>query len=555
MANPIVTVNVTQTIAPTPSALQKTGAMLSQGGTTLLAGTYALLTQVADLTPLLAAALAITSIAWAGAFGGQATVTTTAAHGVPVNQSFTTTIAGAVPAGYNGTFLATATGASTFTYYLPVNPGSETVPGTYTPPAVAELLSMATTFFAQGAQTVVYVLELGAGTVAQGVTALTSFINNSQQFFYSYLVPRNWDGNANFIAFLANFESTTSKTYFFVTTNLQNYPLYGSGLLKDVVALIQAPTYHAIPASTVTAATWTTQVATVTTAANHGISPGDTFSITGILMSTIPNGLNGTFIALPGTTGTALVYAVPGSTPGTYVSGGAIAAQPYSSAGAPATEFTHASDWWVTLNYSPSTTNKVPPFAFSFLFGVTQFPTQGNKAVIATLNASNVNYVGFGAEGGISDTILFNGHTMDGRPFNYWYSVDWMQINIELAIANAIINGSNNPINPLYYNQDGINRLQQVSISTGASAITFGLALGRTVQTSLDGPPFAAALDAGTYDGQLVVNAVPFVNYTAENPSHYKIGEYDGLAMVYTPLRGFEHILFNINVTDFVSAG
>lgn len=555
MANPIVTVNVTQTIAPTPSNLQKTGAMLSQGGTTLTAGTNALLTQVADLTPLLAAALAITSIAWSGGLNGQATVTTAVAHGVPVNQSFTTIIAGAVPAGYNGTYLATSTGASTFTYYLPVNPGSETVPGTYTPPAVAELLSMATTFFAQGAQQIVYVLELGAGTVAQGVTALTSFINNSQQFFYSYLVPRNWDGNSTFIAFLANFESTTAKTYFFITTNLQNYSLYGSGLLKDVVALVQAPVYHSIPASTVSGATWTTGVATITTAANHGISPGDTFSITGIVSGTIPAGFNGTFIALPGTTGTSLVYAVPGSTPGSYVSGGAIAAQPYSSAGAPATEFTHAADWWVTLNYSPSTTNKVPPFAFSFLFGVTQFPTQGNKAVIATLNASNVNYVGFGAEGGISNTILFNGHNMDGRPFNYWYSVDWMQINIELAIANAIINGSNNPINPLYYNQDGINRLQQVAISTGASAITFGLALGRTVQTSLDGPPFAAALDAGTYDGQLVVNAVPFVNYTAENPSHYKIGEYDGLAMVYTPLRGFEHILFNINVTDFVSAG
>jgi hypothetical protein len=553
MANPIVTVNVTQTVAPTPSTLQETGAFISQGGTTLAAGNYALLTQVADLTPLLAAGLALTGIVWAASFGGQATVTTTAPHGVPVNQQFTVTIAGVQPTGYNGTFLATSTGASTFTYFLAVNPGAFSTAGTYTPPSTAELLSMATTYFAQGAQQPVYVLELGTGTVAQGVTALTNFINNSQQFFYSYLVPRSWDGNANFLAFLAGFETTTSKTYFFVTTNVQNYPLYTT-LMKDVLTMVQPPVYRPWVTDNVTTVTWTTGIATATMAVAHGINPGDTFTLTGILSGTVPAGYNGTFIALPGTTGTALVYAVAVN-PGTYTSGGTLLTSVYSSPGAPATEFTMASMFFVTLNYNPSTTNKVPPLAFSFLFGVTPFPTLGNKALLASLAAANINYVGTGAQGGISSTIVFNGHTMDGRPFNYWYSVDWMQINVQLNVGNAIINGSNTTINPLYYNQDGINRLQQVAINTGASAITFGLALGKTIQTSLDGPVFALALQSGTYAGQLVVNAVPFVNYTVENPSHYKIGEYDGLAMVYTPLRGFEHVIFNINVTDFVSAG
>ena len=56
----IVTVQVSQTIAPTPNQLQKTGALISQGGTTLSTRTYSLLTQLADLTPLLAAALSVT---------------------------------------------------------------------------------------------------------------------------------------------------------------------------------------------------------------------------------------------------------------------------------------------------------------------------------------------------------------------------------------------------------------------------------------------------------------------------------------------------------------
>jgi hypothetical protein len=56
MSNAIVQVNVSQTLAAAPNQLQRTGAMISQGGTTLTAGTYGLLTQTADLTPLLPAA-------------------------------------------------------------------------------------------------------------------------------------------------------------------------------------------------------------------------------------------------------------------------------------------------------------------------------------------------------------------------------------------------------------------------------------------------------------------------------------------------------------------
>lgn len=73
-------------------------------------------------------AAAITSITWAASV---ATVTTTAAHGIPVGDTITVTIAGTTPAGYSGTFQATSTGANTFTYPLVSNPGAETVPGTW----------------------------------------------------------------------------------------------------------------------------------------------------------------------------------------------------------------------------------------------------------------------------------------------------------------------------------------------------------------------------------------------------------------------------------------
>jgi hypothetical protein len=218
-----------------------------------------------------------------------------------------------------------------------------------------------------------------------------------------------------------------------------------------------------------------------------------------------------------------------------------------------ATEFSAASPFFVALNYSPSSTNKVTPFQFSFLFGVTAYPPAGNGALFAAWKAAGVNIVGTGAEGGISNTILFWGTTMDSRPFNYWYSVDWAQINIQLDIANAVINGSNDPINPLYENQDGINRLQAVGAGTLSRGISYGLVFGKVEQTALDTAPFLQAFDNGAYAGKAVINAVPFPLYYAANPSNYRLGIYGGFSVVYTPQLGFNQIIFNVNVTDFVA--
>lgn len=468
MANNIVTVQVSQTVAPTPATLQQMGALVSQGATNLGSGNFSLLTELADLTPLLTAAAAVTSITRTSS---TATVTTTAPHGYTVSDVVPLTIAGASPAAYNGTFQCTITGASTFTYTVS---GTPSTPATgsivWTPEDVAELVAMATTFFGQGNAQAVYVLELGEGTAAEGVTALATYITanpNSNYvpgatgFFYAYLLPRYWAAESTYLTFLAGFENPTSKTYFFTTMTTGNYTTF-TALMKCVVGMVEAPS-------------------------------------------------------------------------------------------TPTTEFSLAAAFYQALVARPSATNRVPPFSFRYLFGVTPYPTKGNSVLLAALLAASVNFVGTGAEGGISTAILRNGTTKDGRGFDYWYSLDWIQINIDLDISNAVINGSNNPINPLYYNQEGINRLQQVGFSTLSRAVTFGLANGVPIQVELDGPAFSAAIAAGAYNGKLVINAVPFLTYSAENPSDYRLGEYDGFAVLYVTQNGFIHILFNVNVSDFVA--
>jgi len=454
----IVTLNVSLLQAPTPNTLQQTGALISQGATTKAQNTLTLLTQVSDLTAILAGTKALSNLTWAT---NTVTATTTAPHGYTNGDTVELTIAGAAPAGYNGSFLCTITGASTFTYPLAVNPGTMTTPGTYTPEDVAELLAMATTYFAQGTQAPVYVLELGQGGANDGVATLTTYLQTNPLTIYAVCVPRTWDANANFLSLIASYEAPTGKFYFFVTTTTTNYTSY-TALMKDVFALIEAP-------------------------------------------------------------------------------------------GIPALEFSVAGAMQALLRRNPSNTNRATPFAFTELFGVTPYPTMGNGALLTALKAAGVNVIGTGAEGGESNTILLWGTTMDVRDFAYWYSLDWVQIQTQLNIANEVINGSNNNINPLDYDQDGINRLEGRLVQVMKNAVTFGLAVGTVTQLQLDGPTLAQQIDANAFSAQAVVNAVPFVTYTTANPGDYKIGRYNGLSIIYIPQRGFISILINILASDFVT--
>ena len=130
----------------------------------------------------------------------------------------------------------------------------------------------------------------------------------------------------------------------------------------------------------------------------------------------------------------------------------------------------------------------------------------------------------------------------------------WCAINLEMDLANEVINGSNTTVNPLYYEPQGIGRLQRRALKTLRSGISYGLILGQVIDTQLNQDAFNEQYEKGTYAGSAVINAVPFANYTSLNPSDYAEGKYSGLSAIVTPKRGFESITFNLNVTNFVGA-
>lgn len=462
----IVNINVSVTNPPAPSQLLKSGAMISMGGTTLNAGEYQLLTSSSDLASILSPAKSISTIAWAT---GTVTVTLSAAHGWTNGSSVPVLISGVAPAGYNGAYTATVTGTNTFTYPLTSNPGTATTMGSVKTVVANEITQMNTSYWAQGTSRAVYVLELGAVTNAAAITALTDFIaedvalGNTYQKFFSYLVPREWDGESTFKTLTGLYTSPGSLVYFFVTTTIATYGAWKATANKSVFAGVEAPSIAA-------------------------------------------------------------------------------------------TEFSMATAFQSALSNDPGSSNMVPPMAYRFLYGVTEYPIKGNSTLLQTLQDNDINYVGTAAEGGLSNKMLVAGHMLDGNPFNYWYAVAWCAINLELDLANEIINGSNTNTNPLYYEQRGIDRLQNRALKTLRNGISYGLILGQVVGTKLIQTDFNTEYENGTYAGNAVINAVPFSNYTSLNPSDYQDGKYNGLSAVMTPRRGFESITFNLNVTNFVGA-
>jgi hypothetical protein len=441
----IVTVNVSQDIAPTPNTLQQTGAVASVGGTTLTANQAATLTSTAGLTSILASALVVSSITWASSL---LTITTAAPHGLTVGTSAIGLLQGQTPALTETAYLVfTATSTTVLTAPYATTPGTITVPGTLTWESVFFLQDFVDTFFAQGENATLDVLELGLQGIPTAITTLETYIANNPFHYYCIALPDFFDGASGMTAFLSQYENTTAKIYFFLSTQLSTYTGY-SDLEKDLVTFITSPN-----------------------------APADVNSAIG-----------------------------------------------YSERPA-------ASMMYKVLSYSPSATNLVTPMAFTEVYGVTAYPARGNSATLLALKAAAVNVVQSAQVGGIAGNILTYGTTMDGRDFTYWYSVDWMQINVALDLTNAIINGSNNPVNPLYYNQAGIDTLQSVSQDTANTGISYGLAVS-----------------------PISITATSFQAYTQTNPSDYAIGRYAGLAMSYTPARGFESIIFNITVTDFVAA-
>ena len=347
-----------------------------------------------------------------------------------------------------------------------------------------------------------------ANAIAGGVQRLNNYIQANPT--YAALLPDFWSSDSSLLPFLQSVSGLTAKFYAY---------------------------FHVLPGCTFTGSVSGNTLTVTYVVAGH-IEIGQLLAFTGMTAGTHISAL-GTGVGLAGTYTLDTTY---GSPVASVAMSASLNYTPYiglKSASywlrAPtdlaANNFPAAAAFANVIGYVPSQVNQLSPFAFRFSYGSNNFPLYGADAV--NFKAASVNYIDTGAEGQISNSILKWGRTGDGRDISYWYSVDWLQINLKIGLANEIINGSNRPTNPLYYNQTGIDILKNRAQQILNQAVSYGMLL--TTSTTP------------------IVSAIPFLTYTTNNPSDYKSGIYNGLSTTVIPSRGFTSITFALNVTDFVT--
>lgn len=348
----------------------------------------------------------------------------------------------------------------------------------------------------------------GTNSVAGGVADLSTFLTNNPNTYYAALVPDEWAVEPTFATFLSNISGLTQKFYCcFDVLGDANF----TGTIAGTTLTVSAVTSGHLAVGQYITGTGVT-INTMITALGTGAGGVGTYTVnnTQTVGSETMTSTN-TYSAYKGLK--AAIYHIPAPTD-------------------PETVYAAAQEFALILNANPSETNKLAPFAFRFIYGTNAYPLTPLDAT--NLKAAFVNYTDTGAEGGLPNVKTLKwGTTGDGRDISYWYAVDWLQINLQRDLANEVINGSNSSINPLYYNQLGINRLQNRAQQTANRAVSFGMLLSTTTTP--------------------IVNAINFVTYTANNPTHYALGTYNGLSLSAVPARGFTSITFALNVTDIVT--
>lgn len=349
----------------------------------------------------------------------------------------------------------------------------------------------------------------GTNTAAGGVADLNTFLQKNPATYYAAMIPDAWSDEPTFLTFLQNISTLTSRFYCFF--HVKGDANFQGQIAGTSLTVLQMNSGH--------------------------IQIGQKITGTGVVANTIVTGFG---IGATGKEGTYTVSQLQ-TAASTVMSAtanfdqykGLKAAVMRIRAPLDLTTNSPAADAMaLVLGANPSQTNKLAPFAFRFVVGSNAYPVQPADAT--RFKAAYVNYTDTAAEGGLPNTNTLKwGVTGDGRDISYWYAVDWLQTNVHLDLANEVINGSNSPPNPLYYDQRGIDRLKNRAQNTLARGMSYGM------------------INAST---KPLVNAIDFLTYTAATPTDYTTGEYGGLSATVTPARGFQAINFALQVSDIPTA-
>lgn len=174
--------------------------------------------------------------------------------------------------------------------------------------------------------------------------------------------------------------------------------------------------------------------------------------------------------------------------------------------------------------YNLSVSNPLSLLQWKTVYGITPRDRLSNSLVDA-LNENGCSWIGSLN----NNTVVLGGMVADGQNWESYFALDTFIFRLTVDIASMMIQASNNPLQGISFNQNGINIIKNKLVAISNTMLSFGV---------LDN--FGSGYDANT---NAILNtgewsAIDFATYKANQYQDWKDGIYNG-ASCYVTIRHF----------------
>ena len=174
--------------------------------------------------------------------------------------------------------------------------------------------------------------------------------------------------------------------------------------------------------------------------------------------------------------------------------------------------------------YNLSVSNPLSLLQWKTIYGITPQDRLSNSLVNA-LNENGCSWIGSLN----NNTVVLGGMVADGKDWEYYFALDTFIFRLIVDVASMMIQASNNPLQAIKFNQNGINIIKNKLVAISNTMLTFGVLdnFGSDYDTNTK-----AILNSGEWA------AVDFATYKANQYQDWKDGIYNG-ASCYATIGNF----------------
>ena len=175
-----------------------------------------------------------------------------------------------------------------------------------------------------------------------------------------------------------------------------------------------------------------------------------------------------------------------------------------------------------------SVSNPLSLLQWKTVYGITPRDRLSNSLVDA-LNENGCSWIGSLN----NNTVVLGGMVADGQNWESYFALDTFIFRLTVDIASMMIQASNNPLQSISFNQNGINIIKNKLVAISNTMLSFGVLdnFGSDYDTNTN-----AILNTGEW------SAIDFATYKANQYQDWKDGIYNG-ASCYVTIR---HLVLQI---------